>query len=139
MVKDERGITLVELLGVLAIISVVITLIGSTHLFGQKQFIYQIDEIDKMAEVRQLMSQLTTDIRAVSAESISIDQDALAVGTNTYQFENQTVYRNGQVLSNEISTFDVVLLAEGIEVSIESTANLRHIESKLATTIYFRK
>lgn len=48
MVKDnQRGITLVELLAVLAILSVIILLIGSAHLFGQKQLIYQTDELDK--------------------------------------------------------------------------------------------
>ncbi|SEO93859.1 hypothetical protein SAMN04488134_11916 [Amphibacillus marinus] len=140
MIREEQGITLVELLGVLAILSVVIVLIGSSHLFGQRQFVNQTDQIDKQAEVRQVMSQVTTDFRKITADEFTAS-DSYQLGEVNYQFTNQNVYRNGQLLGENISQFELIKLAneEGVVITIASTADKQKQLSQLSSSIYFRK
>ncbi|WP_017472736.1 PilW family protein [Amphibacillus jilinensis] len=139
VIKNEQGITLVELLGVLAILSIVIVLIGSAHLFGQRQFYHQTDQIDKQGEVRLVVSQLTTDLRKVTAESVSQSEGIWQIGTNRYRHHGDIVYRNDHPLSDAIEIFDLTLLENGAAITIKSIANKQGRETEISTTIYYRK
>lgn len=147
MVKDnQRGITLVELLGVLAILSVIVLLIGSAHLFGQKQLIYQTYELDKQADVRLVISQLTTDFRSVTAADYGIDADtgAYQIGTQSYLYSQPTIYRNGEKLSDHIAEFTLTPIEDGeqlvgIDIKVEGQASDQAGETTVETAIYFRK
>lgn len=147
MMKDnQRGITLVELLGVLAILSVIVLLIGSAHLFGQKQFIYQTDELDKQGDVRLVVSQLTTDFRSVTASDYGIDADTgtYRVGTQSYVYSSPTIYRNGEKLSDHIEEFTLTPIEEGgqlvgIDIKVEGQASDQAGKTAVETTIYFRR
>lgn len=144
MMKDnQRGITLVELLGVLAILSVIILLIGSAHLFGQKQLIYQTDEVDKQGDVRLVASQLTTDFRSIT--DYLEDADGYHIGDQTYQYSDSTVSRNGQTLSNNIANFELIPINDdagelvGVDIVIESEAGGQAGPTTVETAIYFRR
>ncbi|MBM7541795.1 PilW family protein [Amphibacillus cookii] len=139
MIKNEQGITLVELLGVLAIMSIMIVLIGSAHLFGQRQFYQQTDQIDKQGEVRLVVSQLTTDLRKVTTESVSQSEGIWQIGTHSYRHHGDTVYRNDQPLSDAIEIFDLTLSENGADITIKSTANKQGRVTEISTTLYYRK
>ncbi|CQR48020.1 hypothetical protein BN1058_02360 [Paraliobacillus sp. PM-2] len=139
MLKNERGITLVELLAVLAILSIVIALISSAHLFGQKQYIKQTDEIETQDEVRFVMSQLTTDLRSVTENKIMKKENELIIGNHTYRHSGNTLYRNNDAVSRMIDQFTIEITESGIGIAISSVANKQGEQSDLETTIYFRE
>lgn len=138
-IKSQSGITLVELLGSLAILSIILILIGSVHLFGQRQFVNQTDAIDKQAETRRAISQLTEDIRSVSSDEVWIDGSMVTIGLNVYEHEAKTLHRNERILSEEIEIFLLDLTEDGIEITIASTENKNGHRSSVETALYFRK
>lgn len=147
MMKDnQRGITLVELLGVLAILSVIILLVGSAHLFGQKQLIYQTDELHKQGDVRLVISQLTTDFRSVTATDYSVDTDTgtYQVGTHTYSYNERIIYRDGKKMSDNIAGFTLTPIEDdeelvGINIKIDSKDSDQAGQTTIETAIYFRR
>lgn len=146
MIKNERGITLVELLGSLALMSIILLLIGSVHLFGQRQFRDQSADINSQSQVRYVMSQVTSDIRSITSDQVTGDTEGvLNLGVNVYEHNNSSAIlsRNGVVISENIKTFTWAINDEEVDVHIEltvgSTDNQRGQATELVTTIYFRR
>lgn len=146
MVKDERGITLVELLAVIAILSVILMLIGSAHIFGQRQYVEQSETIDYQEDVRLIMTQLTTDARKVSVTegATAINQNGtftLTIGTNVYTHEGTTVKRNGVILSEHIRVFDWESTTNEDKhiIKITSSVDAKNNQANLETVLYFRR
>ncbi|SHN08365.1 PilW family protein [Gracilibacillus kekensis] len=138
MIKSEKGITLIELLGVLAILSLVIMLISSAHLFGQKQYMQQKDEINHKQEVQLLMSHLTKDIRIASVEELSAGDD-LKIGSHHYKLEGSSIYRDSQIVSTKLAEFNYEITEDYIDIEISSVQDKRGEQHDLSTRIYFRK
>lgn len=151
VLKDERGITLVELLAVLAILSIILLLVGSTHIFGQRQYFEQNETIDHQGDVRLIMSQLTTDVRKVNANEGATTKNengvfTLELGTNneyTYTHEptTTTLRRNGVILSENISEFiwSSTTNEAANKIKIVSVADDIGKQASLETVLYFRR
>ncbi|PXW90038.1 prepilin-type N-terminal cleavage/methylation domain-containing protein [Streptohalobacillus salinus] len=145
MIKNEKGITLVELLAALAILSIILLLVGSAHIFGQRQYFEQNKTIQLQDEVRAAMSQLTTDVRKVTADTGATvtrtnGTTTLTLGENNYTHQASTLKRNGVVISDYISTFNWEEPNERqINIEIESTLNDKGKRATLTTTVYFRR
>ncbi|MEK5039118.1 PilW family protein [Sporosarcina sp. FSL K6-3457] len=68
--NNERGLTLVELLAVIAISSVIILLILNVHVFGQKQYKEQSTKAEQLYDVSYVAKIITKEIRkSISAET----------------------------------------------------------------------
>lgn len=146
MLKDEQGITLVELLAVLAILSIILLLVGSAHIFGQRQYFEQNETIDHQGDVRLIMSQLTTDVRKVTVnEGASTSYNSgvftLALGDNTYTHQGTTIKRNGVRLSENISIFEWLSTTNQAanEIKIVSVPDDKGNQTSLETVLYFRR
>lgn|SRR5690625_331267 len=145
MKNNQQGITLVELLGVLAILSVILLLVGSVHLFGQKQLVYQTDQVGKQSDVRLVVSQLTTDFRSTTADDYEeVEEEAeYKVGDHIYEYNGSTVYRDGKKLSDNIGLFKLDTIGEeeltGVNITIESKPSEQSSPTSIETTIYFRR
>jgi prepilin-type N-terminal cleavage/methylation domain-containing protein len=153
--NNERGITLVELLAVLAILSIILLLVGSAHIFGQRQYFEQNETIDHQGDVRLIMSQLTTDVRKVTVNEGAVTSNSggvftLTLGTNTYTHQGTTLKRNGVILSENISTFKwsneeaneneaANENEEANEIEIESVVDDKGNPTILKTVLYFRR
>lgn len=142
--KNERGITLVELLAVLSILSIILLLVGSAHIFGQRQYFEQNETIDHQGDVRLIMSQLTTDVRKVTVNegAATSDSGGLTLGTNTYTHQGSTLKRNGVILSENISAFEWCTTNEAankITIKIVSVVDDKGKQASLETVLYFRR
>lgn len=137
-VYSQEGFTLVELLATLALLSVVIVLAGSIHLFSQKQFSDQTDQISQISDIRFALSSIEKDVRQTVPSEISYG-DQLRIGKNTYSIEGTTLRKNGGMISDQIASFDVSLTEESIELKVESLSEKNRPIEEISTTIYFRR
>lgn len=136
--KSESGFTLVELLATLAILSLVIILAGSIHIFGQKQFIQQSEQVSQINDLRYIMASIEQDVRQTPKEEIKFEED-LIVGESTYSQQGTALYKNSEILSDQISSFDVTLSEDKIDISLSSTMNGKKDQEVVSTIIYFRR
>jgi len=144
--KDERGITLVELLAVLAILSIILLLVGSAHIFGQRQYFEQNETIDHQGDVRLVMSQLTTDVRKVTVNEgvTTSNSGSLTLGANTYTHQGTTIKRNGVILSENIEYISIFEWSSTTneaakEIEIVSVPDDKGNQTILKTVLYFRR
>lgn len=150
MNTEESGITLVELLAVLSLLSVVILLGGSVHMFGQRQFQAQTESASQNNDLSYAMTVMSTDIRKVPLndveERLSVnDTDYLmkikseSEGTITYIYSEDELRRNGQRLVNQKPTITLSEDNSKLEITFEQNNNIAGISDKdYRTTIYFR-
>ncbi|WP_413526860.1 PilW family protein [Marinilactibacillus psychrotolerans] len=136
--KSESGFTLVELLATLAILSLVIILAGSIHIFGQKQFIQQSEQVSQINDLRYIMASIEQDVRQTPKTEIEFEE-SLIVGDATYSHLGTTLYKNSEILSDQISSFDVTLSEDKIDISLSSTMNGKKDQEVVSTIIYFRR
>lgn len=141
MIKNNRGFTLVELLAVLALMSIIIILISSAHIFGQKQFINQAEEINHQSDARYIANLVAKDVR--KASSLSVSGNELILGEVTYHLSGNTLKKNGSIIAESVSEFKPEVLpaekGKGIKLSISTLANKQSKSAALETIIYARE
>ncbi|MDL4841680.1 PilW family protein [Aquibacillus rhizosphaerae] len=146
MIKDEKGITLVELLGALALMSVVILLISSVHIFGQKQYVNQSQDIENQSNVRLAIASITKDIRTTDPALItSPDNSTLIIDEKTYTLTNNKITVNGNEMVSNIAVFNVNKSSNDesnnpyVDMKIESISDPHGNTASLSTVIYLRE
>lgn len=140
---SEEGITLVELLAALSLFSIVVLLIGSVHIFAQRQFRQQSDRIEVSSEVRLVMSQFESDIRSIDSGTVYWDEDTLFIGSEeiSYRLSDQKILRNDSVIADNISDFSVEFDSDRnqVDVRVTGTQKNQRQPQTLKTTIYLRE
>ncbi|WP_144547834.1 prepilin-type N-terminal cleavage/methylation domain-containing protein [Bacillus sp. X1(2014)] len=146
MTKYNKGVTLIELLAVLSLLSIVILLVASVQLFGQNQSRNQKIEIQSQSDIRLALNMITKDIRSAKSGPenviVTIPNTEFQIKTenNTtivYKFDgNKTLLKDSQPLVANIKEFILDKNAE--KISLTLTSNDAGPIS-LSTTIYFRK
>jgi prepilin-type N-terminal cleavage/methylation domain-containing protein len=139
MVKNQKGVTLIELLAAIALLSVVLLLANSIHLFGQKQMTDQTTEIQNQSNVRLAMDIITKQIRKASA--INVDNNGVLTLDNTdiYKLDNNSLTKNNQPFITNLQKFDIQYDGSKINVTIADLPNSNTPQTTLSTTIYIRK
>lgn len=140
--KNDNGFTLIELLASIALLSVVILLGGSIHIFGQSQFINQTESARQSNDLRYSLSVISRDVRM--ADSVSSDESTLIADGMSFKLEGTQLQRidinnNSEVLSDKVSSFIFSEDPDSLKVTIESTKNRQGQSKKYETTIYFRR
>lgn len=144
MKYNEEGVTLVELLAVLAILSIILGLIGSALMFGYRQFNEQSTTVNHQSDVRYVMSQLSTDVRRLSVnDTVSIDEESnqMNLGGHVYELQGTSFLRDGQSLSQNIASVVWTFNDEEnkLDVKIRSVGGARGKQVELASTLYLRR
>lgn len=137
--KNEEGITLVELLASLALLSVVIILIGSVHIFGQRQFTSQAEANSQANDLRYSLAMISREAR--SADTFTVEEEAseIIIDANRYYLDNTNLKKNNTTLSSRVKIFNVTLEGSNrIKIRIESTPNQLNQSEVYETTIYTR-
>jgi prepilin-type N-terminal cleavage/methylation domain-containing protein len=152
MVKNQKGVTLIELLAAISLLSLFLLLANSIHLFGQKQMTNQTSEIQNQSNVRLAMNLITKQIR--KASSVTVSNNVLTIdNTDVYKLDNNSLTKNNQPLITNLQTFDIktndagIPLANGTIIPIGSQISLtiadvptnNNPQTILSTTIYLRK
>ncbi|UTR11249.1 prepilin-type N-terminal cleavage/methylation domain-containing protein [Evansella sp. LMS18] len=149
--QDNRGVTLVEVLVSTALLSMILLVITSFHLFGQNQFINQKSHSDSVTNVRLAMSDMTKEIRK-GATVTDCGYEELTVGDNSYNIEINSSngeyrlvkYGTNPLEIGEIKSFECKFIkteSENLGVNIEITGTQPGQSSPVShsSRIYFRK
>ncbi|MEH7118470.1 prepilin-type N-terminal cleavage/methylation domain-containing protein, partial [Neobacillus vireti] len=110
--NNEKGVTLIELLAAVSLLSLILLLASSVHILGLKQSSSQTSEIQNQSNVRLAMNIITREVRKASTVSfINIDDtdssnDQLKInGVDIYKLDNKNITKNANPLINNIQTF----------------------------------
>ena len=95
--KSEEGITLIELMASLAILSIVILLVGSVHIFGQTQFINQTETASQSNDLRYSLSLVSRDVRQAGLVVKDHENETYIIGPNSYSFQKPNLSRNNEL------------------------------------------
>lgn len=142
--KDESGITLVELLAAISILSVVILLAGSIHLFGQRHFINQSESATQANDLSYAMTVMTRDLRKKDKGPYTSNTTSISDGENILFFLDGDILKtqNGEVLAESVE-IEFVLYPTDAEIKtkdqVKITLTDANNENKTYhTTVYFR-
>lgn len=137
--KNEKGLTLIEVMAYITISSIILTLTFSIMSNSNAEHEEQYKNTQELAQNSYVMKQITSDVR----ESINLNSSSNLVTmqkknsiTTTYSYDPSTftLFRNNQPIANNLKSF--LINANSNSVSIRLT-NLR--DEQLNTTIYLRR
>lgn len=121
LLKNSKGITLIELLASIAIFSFLVILVMNVHLFGQKQFTIQNDQIEIQLNLNLAVSSLTKELRKSS--EIIINKNSYKIGENVYTIKNNNLLKNGKVFARNIQDLSIEKEGNTLLIKIESIQN----------------
>ena len=139
--KNEKGLTLIEVIAYIAILSIVLILSFSIMSNSKAEHEEQYNNIQLLTKNSYVMKQITSDIReSIDLESSSnqiIMQKKNSIET-IYRYDEDifTLYRNDQPIANNLKSFLIKANTNKKSVSVQLT-NLR--DEQLNTTIYLRR
>lgn len=137
LIHNERGVTLIEVLGAMVVLSIVMVLIANVQIFGQKQFVNQTEQVSHEADVRLAMNILTKEIR--SASSISVTNNTIQTDTGKIELKGNTLQKGSKIIGENIASFSAVQKDGNITLTLKSKANGNQKAPSLSTTLYIRK
>lgn len=138
MIKNNRGIILVEVLSVIALISMVSILASSVHLFSQKQLIRQTSEVENQSNIRLAISTISKDLR--SAQTVTVQNNVLTINnTDIYKLEGTILKKNANELVPNIHSFTPGKDGNKITLRIESLPGKNAASVTRTSTIYIRE
>lgn len=137
--KNNRGITLIELIIVLVTIGVIISISFSVLIFGFRIFNIQTSSIDNQSIVRSVIRDITKEIRKsnggieVTSTSIEFKENGLI-----YDFQGDKLLKNGNIIASGIKSFNPIIDGNKITVEIISESQVGR-EFSLKSEIYIRE
>lgn len=143
--RDETGMTLIELLASIALLSVVLALAGAVHMFGQKQYLTQSYSAHQSNDYAYTLSVISRDIRKNPYASITVSEagDALLINKGeSFKKEGSQLLKNDtQILADDVESFVVSAKPEtkSIKIVLKSRAEKNNQSKDYQTTIYFRE
>lgn len=117
--KNEKGLTLVELLAVIVISSIITIILFSIFLNGQNQAQTQRDKNLQLIDVAYVLKVLTREIRKTDAVEVQ-NNDTLIIDNEIYTFNSaeKTITKNGGIFQTDINQFQVIKESNKITIQI---------------------
>lgn len=115
----ERGITLVEVLASLSILSIILILASSVHLFGLKQVSTQSKQIQNQSDDRLAIKLITKEIRKASKVEVNAPNVLTIDGVN-YQLKGTNLQKGSEIFIPNINKFLVAKYGVQIKLTIDN-------------------
>lgn len=146
MQNNEKGVTLIELLAALSLLSVILLLASSIQMLGLKQSSSQTSDIQNQSNIRLAMNIITREIRKASTVSfVNIDDtvntnDQLIInGVDVYKLENNSITKNTNTLITNIQTFTIKKVKDSMyTITIANIPSNNSPLTSLSSTISIR-
>ena len=143
--RNESGMTLVELLASIALLSVVLSLVGAVHLFGQKQYLTQSYSARQSNDFAYTLSVISREVRKTPFADITVSEsgDALLIdGAVAFSQKGAQLVKNtDQVLAEDVEDFVVTpdAATKSVKIVLKSLSEMNSQPKEYQTTIYFRR
>lgn len=132
--RNERGITLVELLAVIAISSIVILLIITLHIYVQKQFHSQSEDAFHLTDVTIVAKEITKEIRKSDVISDTSPRHWIEFSNDTtYELVGDVLHKDDIQYIFDVDEFIIIEDAGTISLMIKSKTG-----QKVETTLTIR-
>jgi Tfp pilus assembly protein PilW len=137
--------TLVELLASIALLSVVLSLVGAVHLFGQKQYLAQSYSARQSNDFAYTLSVISREVRKTPFDDVTVSEsgDTLLIdGAVAFSQQGaELVKNNNQVLAEDVEDFVVTPDTEtkSVKIVLKSLSEMNSQPKEYQTTIYFRR
>lgn len=135
--RNEKGLSLAELLAAIAITAIIVIFISSIIIFIQKQYDAQREDVDNLTDIKIGLKSITRDLR--KAETVEIpNEHKLTINmegeTVTYELDaNNNLLKNGASYIRNVKDFSVDKVGNTITFTISSG------EQRESTTITLRE
>jgi prepilin-type N-terminal cleavage/methylation domain-containing protein len=138
MGNKRKGMTLIELIVALFILSIVIMMGYSMSIFGIRNFSNQSSAVNNQSNIRYAMSYISKEIR--KAESITVSDNKIKVNNTTeYKLEGNIIKKNTNNFVQGIGSFVVVQGGKKITISIISLPDSNGQTTTMSAEIYIRE
>lgn len=111
LIKDETGITLVELLAALSILTILVLTMGSFHIFGLRHFNNQTSGASQANDLSYALTILSNDIRKESYDELAESEFDEGEIENIIHFTNGPIFK----VKNNILTKDDSKIVEQVK------------------------
>lgn len=135
--KNDNGLTLIEVLAAVSLLSVILFLAFSIHLFGQNQWNREAESVQKDANVRLAMTIVTKAIRSAKTVEVTDNRALVINGTDRYAVSNGALTKNQSILVPDIGDF--VIRNDGDKIHLEISDSVYQKKHALETVIYLRE
>lgn len=144
LITNSKGVTVIELIVVCALLSMVLLLIGSVHYSGQKQYTNHSALVNNQANVRLAVKVLEKDIRKNTApidDRDSTSTSPILIGSDTYEYsaDQKAILKNSAPIANNIKSFSFKKTGTKISITVESIPNDYGKSASISTVIYVRQ
>lgn len=136
--KNEKGITLLEIIAALSILSVILLATFSLMSQSKSEHDVQLKHNQALSQNSYILKQITSDIREskdITSNHGEIIMSKLNSVQTTYKFDkdNNILYRNDTTLADDLKSFDIYFYNKAVNIQI---ANVRN--EVFNTSIYLR-
>lgn len=140
---DSRGVSLVEVLAALVLLSMIFLLIISTQLFGEREYNTQNEQFSNDVSLQFVIKDITREIRRIDNNNkIKIDpqKSELIIGENVYILSNKGLMKNSSILADNIQEFKLEFNNswDTLKISIITNGSDRS-EKEIVTSIFLRE
>lgn len=141
--KEERGLTLIEVLAATVIGSIVILLIGNALIFGLKQYKNQSEKAQDLTSVTIVAKAVTKDIRKATSVEVKDGDLILEIEDgipDIYIFdeESKIIFKNEKELFTGIELFKISMSNNKLTLIIKGK-DKNGTPEEINTELYLRK
>lgn len=138
-----KGVTLVEVLAVLVLLSLVFLLFMSTQLFGQREYSTQTQQISNEESLQFVIKDITREVRRIDDNSkikVDVQKSELQIGSSVYFLINNELKKNSTILADNIEDFKLEFNSskDTLNISIMTKGSARAKE-EIKTSIFLRE
>ena len=130
MVKSEKGLTLVEVLATIVVLSMILLLSTSVQMFAHNQANSQKVKNQIQANERLALNRITREIRKAGTVEEKSSNVLVINGTDEYKLVDTTLMMKDEEEITEISRFSVKVTGSKVDLTVGDIPK---------TTIYIRK
>lgn len=118
LLRNQKGISLAEVLAVIFLIGLMLGLIVGIHVYTQKQYRVQTETALQLTDITIAVKEITRDIR--SQDLVAVSNKKIEFSENKYELVGEILRKNDADYIYDIEDFTVTQTEDSIHLAIRS-------------------